>query len=107
MSCWILHCTSYPPFDFVSALPNDLKKEVARYLHKKYFDVVLDELLLVTEYVSFYEHNRYATKITLISFGNSYNIRSRWIWSVPYSDDPIRNILFERKRCSGKMASLP
>jgi|SRR5271154_7053645 len=30
-------------------LPGDLKKEVSRYLFKKYYDVVLDELLLVTK----------------------------------------------------------
>jgi len=30
-------------------LPQDLKREASRYLHKKYYDVVLDELLLFTE----------------------------------------------------------
>ena len=32
----------------LSKLCEDLKKEVWRYLHKKYYDVVLDELSLMT-----------------------------------------------------------
>jgi len=36
---------------FVLGLCEDLKREVSKYLHKKYYDVVLDELLLMTEYI--------------------------------------------------------
>jgi len=31
------------------SFPEDLKREVSRYLHKKYYDIVLDELLLMIE----------------------------------------------------------
>lgn len=30
-------------------LPQDLKREASQYLHKKYYEVVLDELLLMTK----------------------------------------------------------
>ena len=40
---------------FVSSLlPEDLKREMSRYLHKLYYDVVLNELLLMTEFIRKY-----------------------------------------------------
>jgi len=35
-------------------LPEELKREIARYLHKKYYVIVLDELLLMTNFIRKY-----------------------------------------------------
>ena len=34
--------------------PEDLKREVSRYLHKKYYEVVLEELVLMTQNITLY-----------------------------------------------------
>ena len=44
----------------------DLKRETWRYLHKKYYDVIMDELQLMTRFVKYWIDNPFAfyTKIT-------------------------------------------
>ena len=88
-----------------SVFPEDLKKETLTYLHKKYYDVVLDELLLVTEWVRLSEHNALEVKFTIINIDHI----PRWVRVVVplFKTMSIRNILNERKRKSGKMASIP
>ena len=34
-----------------SLLPEDLKRETSRYLHKKYYEIVLDELIVMTMFI--------------------------------------------------------
>jgi len=92
MSCW-------------SLVPEDLKREISRFLHKKYLDVVMVELVSSTECISFYGYNQYETKLAVVC----YCYVPRWVWIYPdfYNKLNTHNILFERKRCSGKMQSLP
>jgi len=85
-------------------IPEDLKRETSRFLHRKYFEVVMRELCLVTTLIRIGNPDPEETEFSIVI----YRHVPRWAWITPSRKKPrIRNILFERKRCSGKMASLP
>ena len=91
---------------YLLIFPEDLRKEVSRFLHKKCFDVVLEELLLVTERLVDIPIFTKNCEITLLLIHRT----PRWAYLYRVSDGyerNIYNILKLKKKREGKMQSLP
>jgi hypothetical protein len=107
---------------FYLLLPEDLKRELGKWLHRLYFAVVLDELKLMT--VSIHKEcyrpawweggNGMVTSFTESNYRNSpinsvfiELYRPRWGICVHDSYPGIDNISEYKRRNAGKMATLP
>jgi len=90
---------------FSLLLPEDLKREVLRFLHKRYFDVVLDELFLVTERLKDIPLSAENCDIAILLLYQA----PRWAYIYRMGDrrGAVYNILKLRKGREGKMASVP
>jgi hypothetical protein len=99
-------------------LPEDLKREVGRFLHWLYFTVVLDELKLMTVPL-FFELNKnissYPHLITISRWDSEYDpLDDATNWNVPRwnlfeLDGRMCNCNMNREKfcCEGEMQSLP
>src|SRR5271155_882784 len=73
-------------------LPEDLKREIARYLHKKDYDVVLDELTVMTMFVKCnLDRYKLSSKEGIIAVRAHTDVTTgdRWLYYRDYPRVPL------------------
>jgi hypothetical protein len=102
--------------DYLNLLPEDLKRELGKWLHRLYFAVVLDELKLmtgpVTESLDKVQFSNqplsYPYYISpCYSYVDQCNILRWQVYQQVNNERRIDNTNEMKKRVSGKMARLP